>query len=357
MSRVLLSGYYGQHNAGDDAFVVTCATALHRTPADRIGVLGATLPTVPGLPATALYLRRRWRGMAEVIERHRRRAWGHAGARVVVGGGSVLRDRRGITSLAALLDEAPHATPVALGVSIGPYRDDAAPELLRALLPRFGFIGVRDHASLARAQELAPGSRIELTHDLVPLLPTLRPDLVPAPPDARSGLGIALCRDHVSPSELAALAAMLHSVLTRAPDLHLELLSFNAHPTKGDDDLHRALASAIGMAGRVRQVTYAGNPEVTWRQIARLRGLIAMRLHAAIFAHGGATPTFLIPYEEKGTGWAEMTGHPATQCGALSTLTVDSLAALASGHGALARQSPAEAAAAAARNFAWMEAP
>jgi polysaccharide pyruvyl transferase WcaK-like protein len=227
--------------------------------------------------------------------------------------------------------------------------------MLRSLLPRFAFIGVRDRQSLVRAQDLAPASRVELTHDLVPLLPTLRPDLVPEAPHARRGLGIALCRDHVSPSELSALATRLRAVLMRTPDLHLELLTFNAHPAKGDAALHEALAAEIGMPERTRHVTYAGNPEETWRRIARLRGLVAMRLHAAVFAHGAATPTFLVPYEEKGTGWAEMTGHPEAQCGPLAAVTTDALDVLASGHGASARQSPAEAAAAARRNFAWLE--
>ena len=67
---ILLHGYYGERNAGDDAFTTVCVDQL----APRFGpvrVMTTELPRIPALPAKALLLRRRWWGLAPHVERHR----------------------------------------------------------------------------------------------------------------------------------------------------------------------------------------------------------------------------------------------------------------------------------------------
>lgn len=303
---ILLHGYYGERNAGDDAFATICAERLAR-PAGPVQVMAAELPESARPHATPLLMRRRWKGLADRIERHRTRTLLQGGARVILGGGSLLRDSSGIADVRRLLDMARGTGHAALGISIGPWRDANAEAGCAELLPRFDFVGVRDAASLDRCRAIAPSARVELTFDLAPLLV---PESAPVPRSVQS-LGVALCGPMITSAQFEQLAAMLASWLGAAPEREVVLLPFNVHPRKGDIPLHDRLAAHLRAVGKVTLEGYRGDPRATWRRIAELSGIVAMRLHAGIFAYGSQTPTLLLPYEEKCREWASMIGQPA----------------------------------------------
>jgi len=306
VSRGILSGYYGQRNAGDDAFVLVCAAALPSVGIERIGVLGAPLPAATPASTTSLTPPWHGRGLGPRLERHRRNAWLRRDAAVLLGGGSTLRDTPSLEALSEMLDRSPRGFHRALGVSLGPFRDATASERLAQLLPRFGFVGVRDEESLALAQHLAPQAPVRLTFDLAVLLPTLY--RLPIAPD-RGRIGIALCRSAVEPDDLEAFGGVLREALSRRPDLRISLISMNAHPRKGDTTMHRQLARLVGQPDRVALHEYDGSPLRMMAHVASLRGMIAMRLHAAVFAYSLGIPAMLVPYQPKSLGWARMVGH------------------------------------------------
>jgi polysaccharide pyruvyl transferase WcaK-like protein len=302
---ILLHGYYGERNAGDDAFVTVCAERF-AAKGHAVRVLASELPRSAAPHAVPILLRRRWKGIAARVEHRRMRSIMAAGGRVVLGGGSLLRTTSGIAEVSHLLDMARGRGHAALGVSIGPWRDAGAAAACAALLPRFDFVGVRDEVSLRRARDIAPSARVELTFDLAPLL-------MP-PPQATSrvagSLGVALCGPVIAPDHLERISGMLGNWLRAEPGRSIVLLPFNVHPRKGDIALHAALASRLGTAGPVTMEEYRGDPRATWSRIGELQALVAMRLHAAIFGYASQTPTLLLPYEEKCEEWAAMSQHP-----------------------------------------------
>lgn len=350
---VLLYGYYGEQNAGDDAFTAVCAIELHRRGYSPVGVLSHTLPRIPALPARPLLWRRRWRGVAGVMEQRRIAAWLRRGAHIVVGGGSHFRSHRGITEIASLLDRAPHQGHRALGVSIGPFTDDRAAELCARTLLQFESVTVRDHVSLLRARELAPDANITLTFDLAPLLSQHIPP-TPLTDNAEPiELGLALCGPALDPHSEASLEMALTEWLERSRNHRLVLFPFNAHPRKGDVAVHHRIAEALTPHGQVEWCHYAGDPIHTWKRISRLNGMVAMRLHAAVFSYCTERPTWILPYEEKCTAWASMIGHDPAWISTPTNVTSDGLSTLTSVGGPTATLPVAEAVSMAATNFDW----
>jgi polysaccharide pyruvyl transferase WcaK-like protein len=243
------------------------------------------------------------------------------------------------------LDQSPHGDHAAIGVSIGPYRDAAAPDRIAALLPRFQFVGLRDAISLERANQLAPTANASLTFDLAPLL-----NSADSEPDA-GRLGVALCASATSAAQLKQLADVLKQWLAVNASRRLVLLPFNVHPRKGDTSLHYQLRDLVGEPGRTELVLYNGDPIATWQQVGRLSGLLAMRLHAAVFGYCNQVPTILLPYEEKCHQWAAMIRHPAALISEMDSLDADMLQQIAVGSAWQPGLSLADARTAAGQNF------
>jgi polysaccharide pyruvyl transferase WcaK-like protein len=88
----------------------------------------------------------------------------------------------------------------------------------------------------------------------------------------------------------------------------LILIDFNGHPHLGDFALHHEIASYAQRFCRVRHIRYSTNPLETLKEIAGLRVLIGMRLHAVIFGYMSSTPTLMLSYHQKCTEWALQSG-------------------------------------------------
>jgi polysaccharide pyruvyl transferase WcaK-like protein len=318
MTRVLLKGYYGQCNTGDDALLAASAWGARQTLGERIALtaVASSLPTFPGSDRIhALYPPvRRWRGEARVrlwVEALRSRA-------VLFGGGSVFHAGAGLTQVETLLRLVGHGPHVAAGVSIGPLRSLAEERACARVLRRLAFLGLRDPASAELARSLAPRVASRLTFDLAPLLLVLG-NGESVPPARRRGVGLALCdferftggdrrRDDL---RRARLAEVVRALDRDAVD-ELVLVDFNGDPTRGDAPIHAEMASVAREAGLpVRRIPYDPRPLEVLRTVASLRAMVAMRLHGAVFGYLARTPTLILAYHPKCRGWAEQIRAPA----------------------------------------------
>lgn len=306
---ILLYGYYGEKNAGDDAFTTVCTNELAARGHRKIGVLASELPNVPTLPARRLLFQRRYRGLASMVERARVSNWLERGAQIVIGGGSLFRSSASLIELDQLLDRSPRRGHHAIGVSIGPFRDESASEHCRRVLLRLDSVSVRDEVSLQRAQALAPEANVRLTFDLAPLLARWLEPARPAPPSISEQMGVGLCGPALSAEGYRAIRTAVGAWLRGRQDRTAVLLPFNSHPRKGDVATHQRLAEDLRSDGKVEVYRYDGDPRRMWSKIGQLDGVIAMRLHAAVFAFCTDRPTLIVPYEEKCLAWAAMVGH------------------------------------------------
>ena len=314
MNDALLIGYYGHRNTGDDAFVAVTAWGAQRfLGAQHMLATARHLPQCYQAPVRPLYWSERSR-LRELQDR-----WAAARSRrIVFGGGSNFHKAQRMEQLGQLLDRCHPGPHVAVGVSIGPFRDAAAEKACARLLGKLAFVGVRDQVSYERVRELAPQVRVELTFDLAVLLAQAAGQSPQPAPTERRGLGVALCNYERfvhgelerEPRRVAAIAEALRQVYRQDLVDEIVLIDFNGHPRYGDAAVHQALAAQLdGLP--VRRLSYCADPAAVLASLSRLRGVLAMRLHAAVFAYCAHTPCAILSYHEKCRAWADLTGHPA----------------------------------------------
>lgn len=318
--RIMIAGYYGMQNTGDDALLAACAWAVtnYLRPA-HISATGASMPKVYGADTIApLYVATpRFRG-----ENGLRAYLGACrSTSVIFGGGSVFHSSAYLKSAKRFLRLAGKGPHAAIGVSIGPFADVEAERNCAELLRQFEFVGLRDRQSFEIARTLAPTTRCENTFDLAPLLlKTAKASGAHASASSRRGIGLALCdferftggvqdREQRRRGQLKTFLDLLDPACID----QVYLIDFNGHPHYGDQALHREIAGHLDDRFEVRHLPYTPDPCKVLEVIGNLKALVAMRLHAAVFGYLAQTPTIIMSYHPKCRGWAEAVGMDGAQ--------------------------------------------
>jgi polysaccharide pyruvyl transferase CsaB len=299
--RVLLSGYYGFGNLGDEALLEVIVAQLRaRFPALTIDVLSATPEETArtfGVEATA-----RW-NMRSVRE-----AIGRADV-VLSGGGGLLQtatSARSIVYYAGILREAVRRKRKAMifAQSIGPL-DVLGKIVVRNFCKGVQRATVRDAHSARELRKLLPDTPVEQTADPVFLydLPVEDADL------SREGLGSEPYAI-VSVRKIPALKDGQHTIaraVDRLAQKHGVRVAFlplgGASDAEVSTNIIRLCASAPMLL-----------PECSLeRAAAILRGarvVVGMRLHALILAARFAVPFLSIPYDQKVASLCDDLGYP-----------------------------------------------
>jgi len=311
LKRIIISGYYGYSNTGDEAVLSSIVTGLREQAAGdpEIAVLSAS----PDKTASAYGVRALSRMSFPQVSAALR------GCDLFIsGGGSLIQDATSFKSLVYYLSVIALAQScgcrvMLLGQGIGPLRRGASRILARRVLDRTHLITVRDPGSAELLGELGVRRpRIEVTAD-----PTFQ--LRPCPPEEAlgilSGAGIPSGEDVVAvalrewPEALWIEAAASEALadLTKQLPAHLLLV-----PMQMPGDLV--------LAGRIRQASSDGisvlPPECTPAQVmgvlAACRLVVGMRLHALIFAASAGVPALGIAYDPKVEHFLAATGQEGT---------------------------------------------
>jgi polysaccharide pyruvyl transferase WcaK-like protein len=316
MNRVFLAGYYGMLNTGDDALLAAAAWGVRQFLApDRIYANVATLPEFPGAAMlTPVYAAtQRFKG------ENRLRGYGALlrSRSVVYGGGSLFHTSSVIRSNILQLKLAGKGPHYAVGVALGPFATGEDERTCAELLRRLEFIGLRDRQSFDTARALAPSVRSGLTFDLAPLLPRSAGLNIGDPNLAgeRRGIGLSLChyerfsrgdvrRETIRSGKLVEAIKLFDPA---AVD-ELVFIDFNGHQQYGDRRLHEEVASRLDNRFSIRHIPYCADPVKMLRNVASLRVILAMRLHAAVFGYLARTPTILLSYHPKCSAWARDIG-------------------------------------------------
>lgn len=288
--RVLLSGYYGFGNLGDEALLeVIVAQLRSRFPGATLDVLSATPKETAarlGIEATA-----RWnmRTIAAAIDRC---------DVVLSGGGGLLQSATSLRSLvyyAGVLREAARRKrrSMIFAQSIGPL-DVMGKFVVKSFCRRVDRATVRDGRSRELLHALVPNVPVEQTADPVFLydLPVAEYDL------SREGLGdtpYAIFSVRKIPGLKEGLPSIARAV-DRLSNKHGVRVAFlpmgGASDAEVSTDVIRLCKSAPMLL-----------PECSLeRAAAILRGahvVVGMRLHALIFAARFAVPFLAIPYDPK----------------------------------------------------------
>jgi polysaccharide pyruvyl transferase CsaB len=300
---VLISGYYGFGNLGDEALLEVIVERLRRDfPAASIEVLSATPQRTAAAYRVDATPRWDWRAVRTAIGR----------ADVVLsGGGGLLQNETSLRSLlyyAAVLREAIRTGRKAMifAQSIGPL-DFWGRWVVRGFCKGLDRATVRDERSLRLLKDLLPGAPVERTADPVFLYdrPAARDDL------AADGLGpesgaYAVISVRKIPSFGDGISVLARAV-DRLADRHNVRAAFlplgGAPDAALSTDVIRACSSAPVLL-----------PECTLEKAAAIlqgaRIAIGMRLHALVLAARFAVPFLAVPYDPKVTALCEDLDYP-----------------------------------------------
>lgn len=290
--RVLLSGYYGYGNAGDEA---VCAAVL-QTMRSEGG--DPEMTVLSGNPVAT----ERLHGARAVPRGKLTRALKSADA-LIQGGGSLLQDATSARSvfyyLWVLMAARMSRKPVFLfAQGIGPLRRPATRAAVRVVLNRVQQITVRDEASrdlLARIGVRAPTT---VTADPVFALQPASPERASALwaeqglPESGRTLGLALRAWPAAP-ELATTAARAAEALQ---ERGMDVVFFPMHRPADEDFAEGVRHRMARPAPIVRGVE---RPDDLMAITARLDLLIGMRLHALIFGAAMGIPLIGLSYDPK----------------------------------------------------------
>ncbi len=297
MKRLLLSGYYGYGNAGDEAVLAGLAQGFREiAPAGELYVAALS-----GNPSET----RRMHGI-EAADRYRPAALLRATARCdtfLSGGGSLLQDvtsAHGIFYYLAVvrLAQALGKKTMFIAQGIGPLTRPRSRRLVAAVANKLNFITVRDPDSAQLLRNIGVSRPpLEVTADPALLL---SPGAVPK----AGGFGVAL-RPWQGQESLGAeaAAACFRSLAGQTPRLL-------AMQPESDGAAAAQFAAEWGRrGGPPAERLEPGGLEPLLRSIAGCDMMVGMRLHALILAAAAGVPSAALSYDPKVTAFMTASGQ------------------------------------------------
>jgi polysaccharide pyruvyl transferase CsaB len=294
----LVSGYYGFGNAGDEAILAGLIEGF-RQRAPQVA-----LKVISGDPAST-----RSEHGVEAIPR--RESWSRAHWRTVEllisGGGGLIQDatssRSALYYLGLILLARRRGVPVACaGQGIGPLRRGWTRGLTRYALSRADVVAVRDAGSRDLLQALGVRRPIEVTADLAFLLPQPGEDETAAAwgkaglaREDRPTVGLALRRPrHVGGPGFARRLA--ETLLPICDEVGLRPVMV---PMQRPDDFVFAEEVAEAATGKLEVIRTGLSARELLALMAGFDMVVAMRLHALVFAAICGVPPLAISYDPK----------------------------------------------------------
>lgn len=304
--RVVLSGYYGFHNVGDEAILQAIIHALRAEKSDiNITVLSNdpeyTKKTY-GVDAI-----NRWK-LPAVFKAIR------AADGFISGGGSLLQDKTGMKSV-------PYYTGIMMmayflrkpffvyAQGIGPLEQSVSQKLVKYAVSKADFLSVRDQESFDLLREIGIARGIELVPD--PVMGMVYKEGLNHAWLEKEGIAeepfiTVAIRDWTSPG-FAQFKDKIVEVLDRCATAgqHVVLLPMHG---EHDDAFSREILSA--MKNKAAIFPHSASIEEKISIIGESSLLIGMRLHALIFAAVAHTPMIGISYDPKIDSFINQVNQP-----------------------------------------------
>ena len=309
-NNLLISGYYGMKNTGDDALL-------------QASILGAKRILHPDkmyIEAPKAYKNKYDSNVVPFLSPHQRFRGENrlnrylsalSSTSVLFGGGSVFHTASDIDIKRHLIKLSGGGLKIAVGVSLGPFNDVHAEKACQQFLNCCDFVGLRDRESYEICKSLAPNTHYMKTFDLAPTLFSYYPKL--KIPEIRTPeLGINLCPiikkgviDHVATQKVVTVVANTINLLPPEQFKAIKLIHFNNHPLEGDQIALGPLRKKISPKFEIREIHYRSNPLHAIQHIKQVQLMLSMRLHAKIFSYLSHTPNINLCYHNKCDQWCK----------------------------------------------------
>ena len=306
--RVVMSGYYGFGNAGDDAILDSIQQAI-RAASDDVSV--TVLSNDPELT-------RRQYGL-DAIPRFRMLRVLRAlrqGDVLLSGGGSLLQDTTSTRSLLYYLSVIRCAQwlhkPVMLYANgIGPVRRPANRRRVKRVVERASLVTLRDHASARELTEMGVNRPVQVTADPVFHLEPAGEErtaqlLAAAGLEGTESFAVVSVREWRNVGDFWAQLARLCDHLRRT--YGLEILFLLMQPERDREVTGRVRAQ---MEEPAHVLDASCTPRELMGVLGRSRLCVAMRLHTLIFAARMAVPALGLVYDPKVASYLEELNLPS----------------------------------------------
>lgn len=300
-ARLLLAGYFGCGNFGDDAILMGFIEGI-RQDGHAFSVMAKNPERMfhtYGMTAIPRFDNSQVKGAIEECDA------------LVFPGGSIFQDVTSVRSVmyyANLVKMAKKAKKkvILLGQGVGPLNTYLGKQFAVGAFNSADAIVVRDPQSAATLRSLGVRVNPKLGADMAFLLP--EPDVSSESQSFSAGgmksIGISVRPFGKDKKALIQVFADLSRLLYENKYVPLMFAMDEAE----DQPLIQEISKAQG--GKVPELKGIGGPVILQQRIARLEAVIAMRLHAGILAATVNVPAFMIAYDPKVTAFANAMGFP-----------------------------------------------
>ncbi|QKS72381.1 polysaccharide pyruvyl transferase CsaB [Paenalkalicoccus suaedae] len=300
--RVVLSGYYGFDNVGDEAILQSIVQALRE---QQRNIEITVLSNQPEKTAKTYGVKavNRWK-LKDVFSAIRR-ADG-----VISGGGSLLQDKTGPKSViyysAIMWIARMTRTPYAIyAQGIGPLDQPRSRKIVKASLAKASYLSVRDEASRALLSDIGITKQIRLVPDPVIGIRAKGSEQPPmAGLESETYITVSIRDWPHGKDHLKKLAEMLDDLIASGETIVLL-------PMHGEEDAKTAaqVTSYMTQSGAIIS-PHSASIEEKIQLIDHSKLLVGMRLHALIFAATVDVPFVAISYDPKIDAFAALCDQP-----------------------------------------------
>lgn len=319
--KIALNGYYGFSSYGDELFNLAAALGAERWwSTHQTSILG---PPVAGIRAEFR--------VPEWVPESLYTSVGFAGKFcrllffsnamlttdvIVYAGGSTLTSGRTIRKKVEKFALKHGVTKfAAMGVSVGPFADEADQNDTARFLQHFVYLSVRDRQSAEMLRRMEVPVTPVIGRDLAGVLPLLLPGR--SADVARDCLGVSLCHfeRHFGGDvdlETRRNRALFEGITRFATREHVPVRIFclNSNPLNGDEALSHELLAHLRSAGVEADLRSArGDLIGCWHDIGACKAFLSVRLHGAVTAYLAGVPFSLIEYHRKCSDFIEDIGQ------------------------------------------------
>jgi polysaccharide pyruvyl transferase CsaB len=296
LANLLLSGYFGCGNIGDDAIMLGMVHGLGSTSHDIVVLSGNPDETMRNFGLRGAPRKDMNRVKQEID-------WCDA---LVYPGGSIFQDVTSFASAAyysqlVKMAKAKKKKVILLGQGVGPLKGFLGKRAAAAAFQMADVIAVRDPQSAEALKELGIKSNVRITADCAFLLarPEDHADKQGFNVGNMKSVGISV-RPHGKSKEIIQLFAEFARMLFQNNYMPV-LIEMDRN-----DDGPLMLEIAKVQGGKIPDIRKLQTPQQLQQRLARMDSLVAMRLHAGILGVTAGIPPLMVSYDPKVTAFAKM---------------------------------------------------
>ncbi len=299
--RLVLAGYFGRGNLGDDAILLGFTRGVADLPYHYTTICGSVESLMRDYGLRGVH----YKEMRAVDQ-----AIAEADA-LVFPGGSIFQDVTSVQSVGYYANLVKIAKKhkkkvVMIGQGVGPLNNFLGKSMARSAFNAADVIAVRDRDSVSTLQGLGVKGSFRVTADMAFLLPEPKHD------EGQTQFGVADMKSvgvSVRPFGKEKHVLQVFSQL-------LKLLFDNrwvATVIEMDREIDRPFIDKLGkeFGGKVPEIRGLTSPVQLQQRLMRMDAVIGMRLHAGILASTVGVPAYMVSYDPKVNAFANAMGYPA----------------------------------------------